>query len=125
MASPSLAVTPSTLVAQAVPFGGCPTVSPFNVPFNLIVTTGGGVVTVTDITVRFTDTRGMAAPQVTLPAPVPTIPFGSALTQARQDFPLRLSIGCGTGHTGTIVVIVGTRDRFGRFMSTQVSAPVR
>ena len=110
-----------------MPRGLCPALPPFAVPFNLVVTTGGVFpVTVTDITLRFTDTRGITAPPVTLPAPIPVIPFGSALTQAKsQNFPLLLPIGCGTGLTGTVIVIVGTQDAQGRFMSTQVTAPVR
>src|SRR5262249_16255079 len=46
---PSLAVTPSTLSAQAVQGAFCPAIPPFDVPFHLIVTSTT-VVTVTDVT---------------------------------------------------------------------------
>jgi hypothetical protein len=126
VSGPSLAVTPSTLVARPVAGGACPGAPPFSVAFDLIVGTADVGATVTDIAMRFTDTRGATQPQVTLPAPVPVIPFGSALDQARsQDFPITMRIGCGTGHAGTVINIVGTRDHAGRTRTTQLSATVQ
>jgi hypothetical protein len=73
------------------------------VPLVVVVQPPTGVsVVVTSIRAQFVDTSGAAAPQVTLPAPVPTTQFGSALEQSRsgQSFSLRIGIGCGTGTTG-------------------------
>jgi hypothetical protein len=129
----SLSVTPSTLLGQPKPFGtpapfaGCPSVSPFTVPFTLVVTAGNVAFAVTSVTVRFTDSFGAQMPQVTLPAPVPVTPFGTALVQARsgQSFPMSFGIGCGTGTTGTVVILIHTRDVNGRTDTAQLTAVVR
>lgn len=125
VANPSLAVTPSPLSAQAETVGVCPVAPSFTVPFHLIVGSHLSFV-VTDVTLRFTDARGVAQPQVTLPAPIPITQFGAALAEARaQDFGLSLPIACGMGRSGTLLVIVHTRDDAGRTLSTQLTAPVR
>ena len=124
---PTFTASQSVVSAQAVRDPFCPTVNPFSVPINLVVQAGEVGLAVMQISARFTDTVGMQAPQVTLPAPVPTTQFGSALVAARSQrtFPLILGIGCGTGHIGTVVIFVDTRDDRGRTRSGQVTVVVR
>jgi hypothetical protein len=131
-ASGASSVAVSTMSSMAVaervnnPF--CPSVTPFKVPLVIVVQPDGGVgIVVTSIRLRFVDTSGMGAPQVTLPAPVPTTQFGTALTNARsgQVFPVTLGIGCGTGHAGNVQVVVETRDAQGRAGSGRTTVSVR
>jgi len=106
----------------------CPSVTPFKVPIVVVVEPGdGGIVFVTSIRVQFFDTSGTGAPQVTLPAPVPTTQFGSALDRARsaQSFPVTVGIGCGTGQTGRVQVFVEARDALGRTRSGMATVSVR
>jgi hypothetical protein len=121
-------VQSSTVFAQPVSNPRCPQVAPFNVPFVVVVNPNGTTgVAVTGFSVQFTDTLRNAAPQVTLPAPVPVIPFGSALSDARADrfFSLSTGVGCGVGHTGTIVVVVDTQDDDGHKGTGKVQFNVR
>jgi hypothetical protein len=69
----------------------------------------------------------MSMPTITLPAPVPTSQFGSALEASRGDlrFPLSMGIGCGVGRSGTISVHFNTRDGRGRHGSGHLSVSVR
>ncbi|HEY7059151.1 MAG TPA: hypothetical protein VH458_21610 [Vicinamibacterales bacterium] len=100
---------------------------PFNVPVNLVVTVSGDVaVFITAISFAFTDMSGITMPQVTLPAPIPTAQFGTALVQARssQTFPLVFPVGCWTDHKGKMTIQVSTRDELGRVSSGQVSVVV-
>ena len=66
----------------------------------------------TGFRVQFTDSAGITAPQITLPAPVPTAQIGARSRNARGDkfFSLSTGVGCGVGHTGSIVVVVDTQD---------------
>jgi hypothetical protein len=116
-------------VAQRVNNPFCPSVAPFNVPLVVVVQPNGGEgVLVTSIRAQFFDTSGAATrPQVTLPAPVPMTQFGTALENARsgQTFPLNVGIGCGTGHTGTVQILVETRDALGRIGSGRATVSVR
>lgn len=128
----SAPVTVSTMssiaVAERVNSPFCPSVTPFNVPVVILVDPGGAVgVIVTSIRVQFVDTSGASAPQVTLPAPVPTTQFGSALANARSPlaFPLTIGIGCGTGRTGNMQIVVETRDAQGRVGSGRATVSVR
>ncbi|HET7618272.1 MAG TPA: hypothetical protein VFK20_07170 [Vicinamibacterales bacterium] len=116
----------SSVFAQPVDLFRCPAVAPFNIQLNLVVHAGDVSLVVTQFRLVFTDTSGSQAPQVTLPAPVPTTQFGSALVAARsaQTFPLAFGLGCGTGHTGTLVIIVDTKDETGRMDSGQISVAV-
>ena len=118
----------STVIAQPVSNARCPQVSPFNVPFVVVMNPNGasGVV-VTGFQVQFTDSAGNAAPQILLPAPIPVTPFGSALADARADkfFQLSTGVGCGVGQTGTIVVVVDTADDQGHKGSGRVQFNVR
>jgi hypothetical protein len=124
----------STAIARPVSDAFCPSVSPFNVQFGIIVTANGTVVIVNAIRFQFIDTSGLQTPQVTLPmppvtfaAPNPVPPFGSTMVQPGSAItvPLTLGIGCGTGTTGTIIIIVVTSDDQGRTQSQQVSVAVR
>jgi hypothetical protein len=113
----SVSTTSPIAVAQRVDNPFCPSVAPFNVRLGIIVQPNGAVgVVVTAIRVQFFDTSGNGAPQVTLPAPVPTTQFGTALDNARsgQSFPVSFGIGCGTEPTGTAQILVETRDAHGR-----------
>ena len=126
--SVGVSTTSSMAVAERVRNPFCPSVAPFNVPLIVVVQPPGGVsVVVTAIRVQFVDTSGFGAPQVTLPAPVPTTQFGSALDNARsgQAFPVTIGIGCGTGKTGTMRIVVETRDSQGRTAMGQATVGVR
>jgi hypothetical protein len=126
--APVVSATQSTVHAQPIGNPFCPTVAPFIVPFNIVVSVNGGVsLFITSFSLRFVDTSGHQAPAVTLPAPLPTTQFGTALVDARSGttFPLTLGIGCGTGSTGTITVTVVTVDATGRQSSAQTTVIVR
>jgi hypothetical protein len=122
-----LAVTPSPLLRQPTVNPFCPIVPPFDVPFQLLIQGADIPVTVTDITMRFTDNFNVQMPPVTLTAPVLNAQLGSLQVPARSTraVPLEIQIGCGTGVTGTLVIIVGTRDNNGQLSSSQTSAAVR
>ena len=125
--SVGVSTTSPIAVAQKIQNPFCPSVTPFGVPLVVVVHPPQGVtVVVTSIRAQFVDTSGVAAPQVTLPAPVPTTQFGSALEQARsgQSFPLTIGIGCGTGTTGSVRIFVETRDSQGRTAMGQATVNV-
>src|SRR5689334_7288852 len=128
-AAPSqmFAASEPVVSAQAVRDPFCPSVDPFRVAAGLVVQAQDVGLIVTQISARFTDSAGVQAPQVTLPAPVPTTQFGSALVAARSQrtFPVVVGIGCGTGRTGTVMIFVSARDDFGRMRSGQVTVVVR
>jgi hypothetical protein len=123
----SVSATSPVATALQVSDPFCPSVTPFNVPLVVVVQPNDGVnFAVTSMRLQFFDTAGNAMPQVTLPAPVPTTQFGSALTEARsQTFPVTLGIGCGTGHIGTVRIVVDTRDDHGRSGSGRTTVSVR
>jgi hypothetical protein len=130
--SSPLAVEVSTAsplaVAERVSNPFCPSVAPFNVPLVIVVQPDAAVsVIVTAIRLQFFDTSGTGSPQVTLPAPVPTTQFGSALENARsrQVFPATIGIGCGTGRQGTVQILVDTRDAQGRTGTSRATVTVR
>ena len=79
------------------------------------------------VQMTFTDTVGLTAPQVTLPAPVLTRQFGSTLVEARSQrtFPFTFPFGCNTSRTGTLVVVVTVNDDHGRDTTTEARVPVR
>lgn len=82
----SVSITATALASRpASPPFGCPVATPFAVPLVVTVTpTGAVTVFVTSITTQFTDVSGVTMPQVTLPAPIPTTQFGTALEQAKN-----------------------------------------
>lgn len=102
----------------------CSTASPFLVPFMVSVAPVGSVtLVVTGISAQFIDSRGIAAQQVTLPAPVPTVQYGTALDQARnaQNFPVNV---CRALDPGKITVVVNAHDMVGRKTNGTVTVPV-
>jgi hypothetical protein len=102
-------VSPATVSRPGV-FLGCPGFSPFSVQFGLVVQTENTTLIVNQFRVRFTDVNGVSTQQITLPAPVPTVQFGTALDQARsQTFPLSFDPGCGFARRGTVFVTVDGR----------------
>ena len=123
----SISALSDNIVAQPVARPFCPTVTPFIVPFTVVVSTNGttGVV-VTSINMQFTDIAGTHQPSVTVPMPVPIQEFGTELTNARDlRFPLSLGIGCGVGRSGVIVVSFDATDRRGKKSSGQTRITVQ
>ena len=126
--SVAVSTTSPIALAERVSNPFCPSVTPFRVPLVVIVEPDdGGPVIVTSIRAQFVDSSGTSAAQVTLPAPVPTTQFGSALEKARsgQAFPVTIGIGCGTGRTGRVQVFVEARDALGRTRSGVTTVSVR
>jgi hypothetical protein len=105
----------SSVQAQQTSFSFCPTVTPFSATIAVVVVAGDVDLFVTSITSQFTDTNNIQLPTITLPAPVPTAQFGSALVQARQGvtFPVTVNFGCGTASTGTVTMAVHLSDANG------------
>ncbi|HEX4567077.1 MAG TPA: hypothetical protein VH138_10635 [Vicinamibacterales bacterium] len=112
----------SSVQAQQTSFSFCPTVTPFNATIGVVVVAGDINLFVTSITSQFTDTNNIQLPPitaqpppVTLPAPVPTAQFGSALVEARQGvtFPVTVNFGCGTASAGTVTMAVHLSDANG------------
>jgi hypothetical protein len=124
--SPASSVVVSAALAPmpTAAFRGCPAATPFLAPFLLTVAPTGTVVVVTTITTRFTDSTGVPAQQVTLPAPVPTVQYGTALDQARNALMFPLDV-CATNRRGTVTFTVITHDMFGRNGSGTVTVPVQ
>jgi hypothetical protein len=95
----------------------------FSIPLDLTLRAGLQDVTVTDFTMRLLTGTGSPAPMpsVTPAAPVPTVQFGSELVAARsvRTIPLVFPLGCRDSRSGTIVVVIGTRDRQGRRQSVE------
>ena len=126
-ASFSVGATSQTAIAQRVNDFRCPTISPFSVPIVVVVQSNSpDALVVTEMRLQFVDSSGARMPQVTLPAPLPTTQFGTALAEARaaQSFPFTLGIGCTTGHIGNLVIVVDTRDALGRRGSGQTTVMV-
>ena len=123
----SISALSDNIVAQSVARPFCPTVSPFVVPFTVVVNSNGAVgVVVTSFRMQFTDIAGTHLPSVTIPAPVPIQEFGTELTNARDlRFPLSMGIGCGVGRNGVIVVSFDATDRGGNKSSGQTKITVR
>jgi hypothetical protein len=115
----------STVFAQPRSSFSCPAISPFFAPMVILVQQNGvpGFV-VSQIQLQFTDSSGRAMPQVTLPAPVPTTQFGTALRDS-LTFPITLGLGCGFGSTGTVLVLVSTHDGLGHLGSGRMNVMVQ
>jgi hypothetical protein len=126
--SASLDIQPTAETTFAEPVSGpiCPSIAPFNVRFGLSVSTNDwSSVIVTGVRAQFTDTSGLRAPQVTLPAPGPTQVFGYPHPGSARTFPFVMGFGCGTGSRGTLLIIVDTADGRGRRGSRHVTIVVR
>lgn len=120
-------ISPSFVSAQLIGRSACPELQPLRVTPNLVVQSDGVTLFLNEVRMRFTDRAGLTGPQVTLPAPMLTVQFGTALIQARSSrrFPLDFSFGCGTDRTGTLTVHVRARDGHGRDRSTELRVGVR
>jgi hypothetical protein len=91
------------------------------VPLIVTVTPAGSVVVfVTSITTQFTDFTGASAPQVTLPAPIPTTQFGTALEQAKNSQTFFLNV-CRPIPRGTFGVTVNMRGLPSRTVTVAVN----
>lgn len=126
--APFVGVSPSSVSAQLSGKGLCPEFPPFLVPVNLTVHARGNFsLNVREVEMRFVDASGITPPPITLPAPVLTRQFGTALVQARsaRTFPLDFRFGCHTSRTGTIIIVVHVRDEHGRDDSTEIRVGVR
>ena len=123
---PVMNLASTSLTAELSGRAPCPYLHPFRASTNLIVRADGGF-RLTEIAMRFLDRSGSNGPQVTLPAPVPTRQFGTELTDARTSwtYPLDFAYGCGTGRSGTIVIVATGHDGRGRRQSTELRASVR
>ncbi len=128
-----VAATSATVSAQPVNDPACPAVAPFKVPVGVVVSVNGSsTVIVTSIRAQFADTTGRQAPPltvpvpVTLPAPGPTLQFGTPTAALfERTFPFVFEIGCGTGTTGTVIIVVDGSDHRGRRFSEQATVAVR
>lgn len=120
---------PSTLTSQLSRGGGsCPLSQPYRATAGLTI--NGATDTVlhlSSVRLQFFDHLGVAAPSVTLTAPVLTREYGTALVQARsaRTFPIDYGFGCGTSRTGTILIEVWARDGHGRDRNMELRAAVR
>ena len=127
--APFVGVNPTSLTSELIDsFVACPAVPPFLVRANLLIRANSDdVVFISSVRMQFTDTSGIAAPEVTLAAPAFTRQFGTALVEARsaRSFPLDFRFGCGVGRHGTLVVVTNTRDRDGREFTNRSQASVR
>ncbi len=120
-------IHPAFLTPQLIGGGVCPIVQPLRAIINLSLHADADVtLQLTEVRLQFFDSLGISAPPVTLPAPVLTRQFGTALVHARSSrlFPLDFGFGCGTGRRGTIVVLVRYRDGHGRDGSEELRVRV-
>jgi hypothetical protein len=127
-AAASISAQPAIAGHEATAFKFCPTSPAFSARVGLVVTATSDVaLVVQNITYRFVDSQGSPMPQVTMTAPAMTAQFGSALVNARDSrtFPLDVSLGCGTQHTGRVQVTVLIADTNGRTCTRQLSVDVR
>jgi hypothetical protein len=122
--SVSMEVVPSVITSRPNPSVSCPEIQPFVGSLSINVVSDPGI-TVREVRLRFTDSAGLTAPQITLPAPVPTTQFGSTLEAARNVFPFSFGFGCSTGRTGTLVVVVVTTDVRGRTNVNEMNVRVQ
>jgi hypothetical protein len=91
------------------------------VPLIVTVTpTGGLTIFVTSITTQFTDVSGVTMPQVTLPAPIPTTQFGTALDQAKNPQTFSLN-ACRPSPRGTFAVTVSMQGLPSRTLMVPVN----
>jgi hypothetical protein len=122
-----VSVNPLVIVGQPIGFGGpCPAVQPFGGRFNVVIVAGHSDVFFTSVRLGFVDANPTNRVPVTLPMPVPTTQFGTALVQARSTriFPFDFRFGCGTSRSGTMIMLVDTRDDKGRTATKELKVTV-
>ena len=126
-ASTSVSIQPSIIRTQPVHRPACPALPPFVGSLDVHVQAPASSLTLKRVQMTFIDSTRFAAPAVTLPAPIPTVQFGSTLIEARsrRTFRFTFPLGCNTGRTGTLVVFVVTSDREGREITTEARVPVQ
>jgi hypothetical protein len=126
--SGTVSLQPSAVAVESVARPSCPTLPPFVGSLNLtVLSPDDRRVSLRSVQMTFTDSAGLSAPSVTLPAPVPTVQAGSALIEARSQrtFPLTFPFGCGTRRTGTLVVVVTVSDDRQRESTAEARVAVR
>ena len=121
-----VSVNPLVITSQPIGGGPCPAVQPFGGRFNLVIVAGDSNVFLSSVRLGFVDANATNRVQVTLPMPVPTTQFGTALVQARSTriFPFDFRFGCGTSRSGTMVMLVDTRDDRGRSNTRELQVSV-
>ena len=126
-ASRSFNIQASDVATEAVTQSTCPVVPPFVGSLNVNVQAVDFPLSLSLVRMTFTDSVGLQAPSVTLPAPVMTRQFGSTLVEARSQrtFFLEFPFGCGTSRNGTLVVVVVVTDPDGRETTREMRLPVR
>jgi hypothetical protein len=128
---PTFSVTPTEIDATTQVMrttrSSCPTHAPFNARVLVSVFPHG----IPDLRVRqvrigFRDTSGVSMPQVTLPAPLPVLEFGTDLENRRDrlTFPVNVGLGCHTGVKGILSVWVHTEDDEGNENTGQLQVRV-
>jgi hypothetical protein len=125
-ASAFVSVNPVVITSQLIGSGPCPAVQPFGGRFNVVIVAGDSNVFLSSVRLGFVDANATNRVQVTLPMPVPTTQFGTALVQARSTriFPFDFRFGCGTSRSGTMVMLVDTRDDRGRSNTRELQVTV-
>lgn len=126
-ASRNFNIQASDVETEAVTPSTCPVVPPFVGSLSMNVQAVDFPLSLSLVRMTFTDSAGLQAPEVTLPAPVMTRQFGSTLVEARsqRSFSLRFPFGCDTSRTGTLLVVVVVSDGDGRETTRQMRLPVR
>lgn len=131
VAVPMFSVTPTEIDATTQVMrttrSSCPTLAPFNARFLVSVFPHGiPNLRVRQVRIGFRDTSGASMPQVTVPAPLPSVEFGTDLENRRDrlTFPLNVGIGCHTGIKGTLSVWVHTEDDQGNENTGQLQVRV-
>lgn len=123
---PNIGLGSSVLSTERTGDARCPEFPPFAVPVNLIVGADGADVTVDAVRLRFADVVGVTLPQVTFSPPSLMSLFGSTIVPANSSrtFPFVFRFGCGTARSGTLIIIVDTRDSRGRKTSKELRARI-
>ena len=110
-------IHPAFVTPQLIVGSSCPISNPLRAVINLSLHADlDATLQLTEVRLIFVDSLGISAPPVTLPSPVLTRQFGTALVHARSTrlFPIDFGFGCGLARHGTIVVSVRYRDGHGR-----------
>ena len=122
-----IALDRAFVVADVIPTPFCPSVQPFTASFNLNVGVQSGFgVFLHEVQMGFFNGLG-THPRVVIPAPGLTDRFGSTFVPGggSRAFPFLFEFGCFTGRSGTMVVVVETRDNRGRIDSKTIEVEVR